>query len=192
MLVFEDMQWADAPLLEFVEHLLDRSRNCPILVLALARPELSERHPHWAAGLRNATTLALEPLSADAMEALVDGFVPGLPPELVRQILERAEGVPLYAVETVRMLLDRGLVEKAGNEYRPTGSIAALEVPETLQALVAARLDGLGGDERAAGPGRCGPRKDVRDLGSRSRLRPLRRRREDAPRRAGAEGDPLA
>ncbi len=149
VLVFEDMQWADAPLLEFVEHLLDRSRNCPILVLALARPELSERHPHWAAGLRNATTLALEPLSADAMEALVDGFVPGLPPELVRQILERAEGVPLYAVETVRMLLDRGLVEKAGNEYRPTGSIAALEVPETLQALVAARLDGLGGDERA-------------------------------------------
>src|SRR5207247_1904052 len=83
-----------------------------------------------------------------AMEALLDGFVPGLPEELRAQILARAEGVPLYAVETVRMLLDRGLLSREGDVYRPTGPIEALDVPETLHALVAARLDGLSPEER--------------------------------------------
>jgi class 3 adenylate cyclase/tetratricopeptide (TPR) repeat protein len=149
VLVFEDMQWADPPLLEFVEHLLDRSRTSAIFVVALARPELGDRHPSWPAGLRNATTLALEPLPTSAMEALVDGFVPGLPSELRSRILERSEGVPLYAVETVRMLLDRGLLEREGDEYRPAGPIAELEVPETLHSLVAARLDALSAEERS-------------------------------------------
>ncbi|MDQ3671124.1 MAG: AAA family ATPase [Actinomycetota bacterium] len=148
VLVFEDVQWADAPLLEFVEHLLDRSRSHPIFVLALARPELSERPASWAAELRNVTHMALEPLTDDAMQALLDGFAPGLPEALSQQVRERAEGVPLYAVETVRMLIDRGLLERAGDSYRPTGTIGALEVPETLHALVASRLDGLPADER--------------------------------------------
>jgi predicted ATPase/class 3 adenylate cyclase len=148
VLVFEDMQWADAPLLEFVDHLLEWSRNHPIFVLVLARPELADRHPHWTLGKRNSTSLSLEPLSRSAMEALVDGFVPGLPEDLRRQILDAAEGIPLYAVETVRMLLDRGLLEQHGNEYRPTGPIDSLEIPETLHGLIAARLDGLAADER--------------------------------------------
>jgi class 3 adenylate cyclase/tetratricopeptide (TPR) repeat protein len=148
VLVFEDMQWADVSLLDFVEHLLEWSRSHPIYVLALARPELSERHPDFGKQSRNATTLSLEPLSPQGMEALLDGFVPGLPETLRVQILERAEGVPLYAVETVRMLLDRGLLERKGDVYRPTGEIAQLDVPETLHALVAARLDGLSQDER--------------------------------------------
>jgi class 3 adenylate cyclase/tetratricopeptide (TPR) repeat protein len=149
VLVFEDMQWADPSLLEFIEYLLDWSRNHPIFVLTLARPELHEQHPSWGAGKRSFTSLYLEPLSAKAMEELLDGFVPGLPAELRAQILERAEGVPLYAVETVRMLLDRGLLERAGARYRPTGPIEALEIPETLHALVAARLDGLAAEERS-------------------------------------------
>src|SRR5262249_17542573 len=103
---------------------------------------------HWGGALKNATTLALEPLSDEAMETLVDGFVPGLPADVRGQVLARSEGVPLYAVETVRMLLDRGLLEQAGAGYRPTGPIEALDVPETLQALVAARLDGLDPEER--------------------------------------------
>jgi len=148
VLVFEDLQWADAGLLDFVEHLLDWSRMHPIFVLALARPELQERRPGFGAGGRNATTLSLEPLTGEAMEQLLDGFVPGLPHELRAQILARAEGVPLYAVETVRMLLDRSLLERDGDVYRPTGPIDALEVPETLHALIAARLDGLSPDER--------------------------------------------
>jgi class 3 adenylate cyclase/tetratricopeptide (TPR) repeat protein len=149
VLVFEDMQWADASLLDFIEYLLEWSRNHRILVLALARPELADRRGNWAGSLRNATTLSLEPLSDEAMEALLDGFVPGLEGGLRTQILERSEGVPLYAVETVRMLLDRGLLEQVGDEYRPTGAIEQLEVPETLLALLAARLDGLPAEERA-------------------------------------------
>src|SRR6266516_1251064 len=124
------MQWADAALLEFLEYLLDWSRNHPIFVLALARPELAERHANWAVGLRSATTLALDPLADEAMEALLDGFVPGLP-----------EGVR-------SQVLDRGLLEQEGNGYRPTREIEVLEVPETLHALIAARLDGLAADER--------------------------------------------
>ena len=80
--------------------------------------------------------------------ALLAGLVPGLPEELRNQILERAEGIPLYAVETVRMLLDRGLLAHDGTAFRPTGPIETLEVPETLHALVAARLDGLAAEER--------------------------------------------
>jgi predicted ATPase/class 3 adenylate cyclase len=148
VLAFEDMQWADAPLLEFLEYLLEWSRSHRLYVLALARPELGERQPGWGSSIRNATTLSLEPLSEDAMGELLEGFAPGLPEDIRQQVLARAEGVPLYAVETVRMLLDRGLLERQGSEYRPTGEIGSLEIPETLHALVAARLDGLDGDER--------------------------------------------
>ncbi len=147
-LLFEDLQWADSALLDFVDHLLEWSHAHPIFVLALARPELAERRPGFGAGGRNATTLSLEPLAAAVMEELLDGFVPGLPDDLRAQILDRAEGVPLYAVETVRMLLDRGLLVREDDIYRPTGPIEALEVPETLHALVAARLDGLAPEER--------------------------------------------
>jgi class 3 adenylate cyclase/tetratricopeptide (TPR) repeat protein len=160
VLVFEDLQWADAALLDFVEHLLEWSHSHPLFVLALARPELAERRPGFGAAGRNATTLSLEPLSPDAMDELLEGFAPGLPHDLRARILERAEGVPLYAVETVRMLLDRGLLEREGDVYRPTGPIESLEVPETLHALVAARLDGLAPEERrllqdAAVLGKC-------------------------------------
>jgi class 3 adenylate cyclase/tetratricopeptide (TPR) repeat protein len=148
VLAFEDMQWADASLLDFVEYLLEWSRNHPVYVITLARPELLERRPTWGAGHRNFTSLYLEALSGQAMEHLLGGLVPGLPTRLRDQILERAEGVPLYAVETVRMLLDRGLLAEEGSAYRLVGEIGELEVPETLHALIAARLDGLSLDER--------------------------------------------
>jgi predicted ATPase/class 3 adenylate cyclase len=136
VLVFEDLQWADAALLDFVDYLLDWSRNHPLFVLALARPELSEKHAGWGATKRDFTSIALEPLSDEAIDELLEGLVPDLPQELRARIRERAEGVPLYAVETVRMLVDRG------------GDIESLEVPETLHALIAARLDDLGPTER--------------------------------------------
>jgi class 3 adenylate cyclase/tetratricopeptide (TPR) repeat protein len=148
LLIFEDMHWADASLLDFIEYLLDWSRNHPIYVVTLARPEVLDHRPNWGAGKRNFTPLYLEPLPAEAMQELLSGLVPGLPEGLRRQIQERAGGVPLYAVETVRMLLDRGLLALEGSVYSPTGPIDALEVPETLQALVAARLDGLRPEER--------------------------------------------
>jgi tetratricopeptide (TPR) repeat protein len=142
------MQWADTSLLDFVEYLLEWSRDHPLYVITLARPELQERHPSWGAGQRNFTSLYLEPLSESAMEELLEGLVPGLPERLRAQILARAQGVPLYAVETVRMLLDRGLLAQEGPVYKPTGEIETLEVPETLHALIAARLDGVSTEER--------------------------------------------
>ena len=148
VLVFEDIHWADTALLDFIEYLLEWSRDHPIFILALSRPELTERRPNWGAGKRNFTSLSLEALPADAMDVLLTGPVPGLPEEIRMRILERAEGVPFYAVETVRMLLDRGLLVREGNAYRPTGPIETLEVPETLQALISARLDGLAPEER--------------------------------------------
>jgi class 3 adenylate cyclase/tetratricopeptide (TPR) repeat protein len=148
MLVFEDMQWADASLLDFIEYLLDWSRQSPLFVVTAARPELLDRRDTWGAGKRNFTSMYLEPLSEPAMRALLEGLVPGLPDSLRDQILARAEGVPLYAMETVRMLLDRGHLVREGSVYRPTGPIEALEVPETLHALIAARLDGLSDEER--------------------------------------------
>jgi predicted ATPase len=147
-MVFEDMHWADASLLDFVEYLLEWSRDHPLYVITLARPELVERRPTWGAGSRTFNAIYLEPLSERTMEELLAGLVPGLPHELRERILVRAEGVPLYAVETVRMLLDRGLLVQEGSVYRPVGPIETLEVPETLQALIAARLDGLSADER--------------------------------------------
>src|SRR6266705_3084452 len=146
LMVFEDLQWADPSLLEFLDYLLEWSRNFPIFLLTLARP--GTQGTSLAAAKRNATLIYLEPLPRPAMERLLTGLVPGLPGELTHQILDRAEGVPLYAVETVRMLLDRGLLVEDGPVYRVTGPIEDLEVPETLQALIAARLDGLSQEER--------------------------------------------
>ena len=149
VLVFEDLQWADAGLLDFVEHLVEWARAKPIFVVGLARPELAERRPGFGTTTRGGFTgLALEPLTDEAMDALLDGLVPGLPPELRASIRARAEGIPLYAVETVRMLLNRGQLERADGSYRVVGQIGSLEVPETLHALVASRIDGLEPDER--------------------------------------------
>jgi class 3 adenylate cyclase/tetratricopeptide (TPR) repeat protein len=148
VMVFEDMQWADASLIEFIDYLMNWSKNHPLFVITLARPELADRHPQWGAGKRAQTSLYLEPLADEAMGELLSGLVPGLPLSLASKILERAQGVPLYAVETVRMLLDRALLVPEGGAYRLTGPVDALEVPETLQALIAARLDGLTPAER--------------------------------------------
>jgi class 3 adenylate cyclase/tetratricopeptide (TPR) repeat protein len=144
VLVFEDLQWADSGLLEFIDYLLEWSANRPLFVLALGRGELLDSRPAWGE-----EAIALGPLAAETMRELLEGLVPGLPEELAARVLMRAEGVPLYAVETVRMLLDRGLLTQEGNRYRVTGDVGELDVPETLHALAAARLDGLTASERA-------------------------------------------
>jgi class 3 adenylate cyclase/tetratricopeptide (TPR) repeat protein len=133
VLVFEDLHWADPALLSFLEHLADWAEGVPLLVLCTARPELQEQHPTWAAGLRNATTINLAPLSdqetAQLVSVLLERAV--LPAETQQQLLEQAGGNPLYAEEFVRLISDRGeLGEK-------------VEVPGSVQALIAARLDTL-------------------------------------------------
>jgi class 3 adenylate cyclase/tetratricopeptide (TPR) repeat protein len=149
VMVFEDLQWADSGLLAFIDHLSEWSRGVPIYVLALARPEFLEARSDWGAGKRNFTSLALDPLTADAMRELLAGLVPGLPDDAASRIIARADGVPLYAVEIVRMLVAQGSLELAGDAYRPVGDLADLAVPETLHSLIAARLDALEPADRA-------------------------------------------
>jgi class 3 adenylate cyclase/tetratricopeptide (TPR) repeat protein len=149
VLVFEDLQWADTGLLDFIDHLVEWSRGRPILVMTMARPELLERRPGWGAGRRNFVSLSLEPLTREDMAKLLEGLVPGLPDAMVLAILERADGIPLYAVETIRMLLHDGQVEAVDGIYRPVSDQIRLDVPETLHALIAARLDGLDAADRS-------------------------------------------
>ncbi len=142
VLAFEDLQWADSGLLDFIDYLLEWSADYPVFVLCLGRPELAQRRPGWEA-------ISLAPLQHEQVEQLLEGLAPGLPSELVAQIAERAEGVPLYAVETIRMLQDRGLLVQEGSRYHLTGDVSHLDVPETLHALVASRLDAVPPSERA-------------------------------------------
>jgi class 3 adenylate cyclase/tetratricopeptide (TPR) repeat protein len=142
ILAFEDLQWADSGLLDFIDYLLEWSAEYPIFVLALGRGELLERRPAWK-------PLVLEPLDPLTITEILDGLAPGLPEDLVADIGRRSEGIPLYAVETVRMLQDRGLLVQEGARYVVTGDVSDLDVPETLHALVASRLDGLSADERS-------------------------------------------
>ena len=148
IMVFEDIHWADSALLDFIEYLVEWSRDRPIFVLTLARPELGERRPDWGAGTRNFTSIFLEPLDSDEMGSLLSDPIPGLPDDVRQRILERAEGIPFYAVETVRMLIDRGILVRENGAFRLEGSVDTLEVPESLQALISARLDGLEPAER--------------------------------------------
>ncbi len=150
VLVFEDLHWADGAMLEFVEHLVDWATDVSMLVLCTARPELYERAPGWGGGKRNSTTISLAPLSSDEtarlIAALLDQAV--LPAETQAAILDRAGGNPLYAEEFVRMLIDRGTLVRPG----ATWELAAgreIQVPETVQSLIAARLDTLPSERKS-------------------------------------------
>ncbi len=130
VLVFEDLHWADAGLLDFVDELLDRVRGVPLLVLATTRPELLERRPDWAGGKPSAFTISLPPLSEPATRRLVATMLERqvLTSEDQGALLPRIGGNPLYAEQFCRMLTERGRLEA---------------LPETLHGIIAARLDGL-------------------------------------------------
>ena len=149
VLVFEDLQWADTGLLDFIDHLFERSRERPIFVVTLARPEFLDRRPNFGIGRHAYAALHLEPLSDEAMAELLERLVPNLGAADLGRIIERAEGVPLYAVETVRSLLDSGHLVRAGDTYAINGTLPVLDIPPTLRALIASRLDALDGADRA-------------------------------------------
>ncbi|MGN6867977.1 MAG: ATP-binding protein [Solirubrobacteraceae bacterium] len=147
VMAFEDMHWADDGLLDFVEHLLDWSAQHPIFILILARPELAERRPGWPGGHRGAAAGYLDPLGERAMEELLDS-VATLPAEAKHRIISHAEGIPLYAIETVRALADRGALVERDGALVLTGELGELDVPPSLISLLGARLDALAPDER--------------------------------------------
>jgi len=151
-LVVEDLQWADDAFLDFIDYLLE-SAQAPIMLLAMARPDITTRRAGIGAG-RRSTTVFLEPLPDAAMRQLLDGLVGNLPETLRDELIRRADGIPLYAVETVRSLIDRDVVVPEGGRYvvDPAAAgaldLARLAPPATLHALLAARLDALTPDER--------------------------------------------
>ena len=144
VLVFEDLHWADAAMLAFIEHLGDRAEGVPLLVVGTARPELFEHSPDYVARLRNVNTVNLAPLSeaetARLVSALLDTTV--LPAELQRPILERAGGNPFYAEEFVRLLKDKDLLSAKGSSWELRDG-AQVPFPDSVQSLIAARLDTL-------------------------------------------------
>jgi class 3 adenylate cyclase/tetratricopeptide (TPR) repeat protein len=132
VLVFEDIQWADDGLLDFIEQLADWVRDVPMLIVCTARPELLERRPAWGGGKPNAATVTLAPLSDEETAKLVAA----LGAETESGLLERCGGNPLYAEQFVRMLAERGTADE-------------LPLPENVQGIIAARLDSLDREEKA-------------------------------------------
>ncbi len=148
VLVFEDLHWADDGLLEFVDGLVERATGVPLLVLCSARPELLVRRPGWGGGKANAVTLSLSALSEDDTARLIAEHLSQavLPAEMQQTLLQRADGNPLFAEEYIRMLRDRGLLRREGETWRLDG--AHVDVPETVQGIIAARLDALETEEK--------------------------------------------
>jgi tetratricopeptide (TPR) repeat protein len=133
-----------------VEYLVDWAAGLPVLVVCTTRPELFERHPGWGGGKRDSTTISLSPLSREETGQLIAAHLAeaALPDETQVALLERAGGNPLYAGEFARMLADRGMVERRGQAMQLTAG-ADIPVPETVQAVIAARLDTLPAERKA-------------------------------------------
>jgi class 3 adenylate cyclase len=136
VVVLDDIQWAEELFLDLIEHVADLSRDCPIFLLCIARQELLELRPGWGGGKLNATTILLEPLSADECERLVDELIAGseIDADVRRRVIAAADGNPLFLEEMLAMASEGGEEE--------------LVVPPTIQALLQARLDRLGTAER--------------------------------------------
>ncbi|MEX2203528.1 MAG: adenylate/guanylate cyclase domain-containing protein [Actinomycetota bacterium] len=151
VLVFEDLHWADPAMLAFVEHLADWASGVPLFVLCTARPELYERDPSWGGGKRNHTAVSLSPLTSDETAQLIGALLDRtvLPAETQTALLARAGGNPLYAEEFIRMLVDRGVLARSGASWELTSGEDEIPVPETVQALIAARLDTLSPERKA-------------------------------------------
>ena len=142
--ILEDLHWSSDSLLDLLESLVQPRADLPILILAIARPELLDRRPNWGSGRRNALSLALEPLPGPDVAVLVEHLVEGASPEIVEEVVARADGNPFYAGEIVR-----ALVEQVGSPLEPTAAREALtRLPDTVQATLLARLDLLDGAER--------------------------------------------
>jgi predicted ATPase len=148
-LVFEDLHYADSGTLDFIDHVLEWSRGHPIYIVTLARRELLDKRPDWGAGTRSFASIYLEPLAEAQMRELLTGVVRGLPDRVIKTIVDRAGGIPLYAVETIRMLVAQGQLKPEGAGYVAAGDLTSLAVPETLTALIASRLDDLDSADRA-------------------------------------------
>jgi class 3 adenylate cyclase/tetratricopeptide (TPR) repeat protein len=148
--IFDDVQWGTRTFLDLLEHIIDGARDAPMLLVAIARPELLEIRPIWGEGRPNATALFLEPLDDASVAQILNNLVGHpLPDELTRTIEDAAEGNPLFVEELLSVLVDDGTLERDGDAYRLTRTPNQITVPATIEGLLAARLDRLPPEELA-------------------------------------------
>jgi class 3 adenylate cyclase/tetratricopeptide (TPR) repeat protein len=151
VVVLDDLQWGGAALLELVEHVADFSRGAPLLVLAMARPDLLDVRPGWGGGKLNAFTISLEPLSPEECEVLIGNLLGStdLDADVRERIADAAGGTPLFVEEMLAKLIDDGLLDRSDGRWVPTEDLSDVPVPATIAALLAARIDQLSADERS-------------------------------------------
>lgn len=151
VIVVDDLHWAELTFLDLIEHVADFSRDSPILLVCIARPELLDTRPGWGSGKLNATSILLEPLSEVECRELISNLLDRgpLPPAVESRIAGAAEGNALFAEELVGMLVDDGLLTRKDDRWIASPDLCELPVPSTIHALLAARLEGLPADERA-------------------------------------------
>jgi class 3 adenylate cyclase/tetratricopeptide (TPR) repeat protein len=150
VVVFDDLNWAEPTLLDLVEHVADWSRDAPILLVAMARPDLLDARPAWGGGKHNASAIFLEPLSEQESERLVEGLLggEGVDPEAFARIQVAAEGNPLFVEEMISMLIDDGALRHEDGRWIAAPDLARVPIPSSIQVLLASRLDQLGPHER--------------------------------------------
>jgi predicted ATPase len=151
VIVVDDVHWAEPTFLDLIDHVTDFSRDSPILLVCLARPELADTRPEWGAGKRNATSIPLEPLSDAESRELISNLLDGAPLAATAEsrIASAAGGNALFAEELVAMLIDDQLLMREPDRWVATSDLADLSTPSTVNALLAARLEGLPAVERA-------------------------------------------
>ena len=148
--VFDDIHWAEPALLDVIEHVADWSREAPILLVCMSRPELLEDRPSWGGGKRNASSVHLEPLSEPEADSLIENLLghPALTAEIRERIRAAAQGNPLFVEEMLQMLLDDGVLVLKEDKWVATVDLTTVQIPPAISALLSARLDRLAPDER--------------------------------------------
>jgi class 3 adenylate cyclase/tetratricopeptide (TPR) repeat protein len=150
VIVFDDIHWGEATFLDLLDYLADWIQGAPVLIVCQARPELLDIRPEWMTAKPNASLVMLAPLTEEQTDGLIQGLVGGteLPIEARTRIAEVAEGNPLFVEETVRMLIDEGVLNQLGGRWAVAHDLSTIAIPPTIHALLTARLDRLEPEQR--------------------------------------------
>jgi class 3 adenylate cyclase/tetratricopeptide (TPR) repeat protein len=150
LLILDDIHWAEATLLDLVEHIADWSKGVPILLVCTARPDLLEVRSGWGGGKLNAATILLEPLRSEECRRMIGNLLGtgDAPPQILERVGTAAEGNPLFVEEMVSMLIDEGVLIRVEGMWTPAADLQTIDVPPTISAVLATRLDRLSGRER--------------------------------------------
>ncbi|MCI0633644.1 MAG: protein kinase [Actinobacteria bacterium] len=149
VVVFDDIHWGEPTFLDLLEYLVDWLKGVPVLLVCMARPDLLEVRGEWLTGKANAVLIRLGPLAESETERLIKNLLGSTPAEgAVVSIADVAEGNPLFVEETLRMLIDEGLLQRRNGGWSVVADLSTLSIPPTIQSLLTARVDMLGEGER--------------------------------------------